>query len=140
MDDKGQHINTPYCDQCGNLANGLYQTFTIIKRECMNKIFNKELNDYDKSLIRLLWYAWNSKPSLYTDASGVTMALAINAAFLDILKEDRNMPQLDTPDVSINRVPYFQLQLPDMYGNIHRISLSEVQLEVLKLKLDGHNV
>lgn len=101
----------------------------------MSKIFNENISDYDQSLIRLLWYAWNNRPSLYTDASGVTMALAINAAFLKILHEHRDMPQLDTPKVSINRQPYFQLQIADMYGNIHRISLSKDQLQILKIKL-----
>lgn len=102
----------------------------------MNNIFNNELTDYDKALIRILWYTWSNRIREYTDASGTTMALAINAAFLSILGNDRHMPQVTRPEVSINRSSYFVLQISDIYGNIHRVSLNEDQLEVLRIKLN----
>lgn len=97
--------------------------------------------DWDRALLRMLWKAWQERPSQYTDATGVSMAMDIDTQFAKALagEERSGIPtvKVEGPQPYITSREFVEVNVADYYGPaMHRMRLSMDQARMLQSALN----
>lgn len=99
--------------------------------------------DWDKALLRMLWRAWQERPSQYTDATGVSMAMDIDTQFAKALagEERSGIPTVkaEGPQPYVTSREFVEVNIADYYGPaMHRMRLSTDQARMLQSALNEY--
>lgn len=104
------------------------------------KLFNSD-TDWNKSLLKLLWLAWQERPPRYIDATGASMAMDINSQFQQALAGDERsgipVVKEESNRSYVSSRSFVEVNVADYYSpTLHRLRLSVDQARILRSLLN----